>query len=173
MKNLDTWLTVAIAGAGVAQAIFAGFLWSLQRELSKERRHAFVAVVLHVNPSLSQRVAVRFENASGSGVLFRYLTLVASAKGRTADAMKLDFRMSIAGHGSREEDVTDEIYKAARSVDEADLAWTSGETLTVSVELEPHYTTIAREKRKGPRVVYELEFAGRVIKSCNIEEDED
>lgn len=173
MKTLDTWSTLVIAIAAVAQAVFALFLWWLQHELSQERRHAFVAVVLDANPSLSQRVGVRFENASSSGVLLRYMNLVASAKGRTADATKLDFRMSIPGHGSRAEDITDEIYKAARSVDAANPAWKTGASLTVTVELEPHYTTIVQKKRKGPSVFYKLEFAGGLIQSCRIEEDED
>jgi len=173
MKNLNTWLTIAITAAAIAQAVFACFLWLLQRELSQDRRRAFVSVVLHANPNLSPRVAVRFENASSSGVLFRYLTLAASAKGRKADTVKLDFRMSIPGHGSREEDITDAIYEAARSVDAADPAWSSAQVLTVSIELEPHYTTIVQNKRKGPRVIYKLEFANGGIKSCNIEDDED
>jgi hypothetical protein len=173
MKKLDTWLTVAIAGAAVAQAFFAGFLWWLQRELSQESRHAFVAVALEAHPNLNRRVGVRFENASSSGVLLRYLNLVASAKGRTSDAIKLDYRMSIAGHGSRGVDITDEIYDAAHNVDEGDPSWKSGESVTVLFELEPHYTTILQKKRKGPCVTYKLEFAGGGIKSCNIEEDED
>jgi hypothetical protein len=89
MKNLNTWLTIAITAAAIAQAVFACFLWLLQRELSQDRRRAFVAVVLHANPNLSPRVAVRFENASSSGVLFRYLTLAASAKGRKAHVKKI------------------------------------------------------------------------------------
>jgi len=173
MTTLDTWLTVAIAGAGVAQAVFAGFLWKLQDELSQERRRAFVAVALESHLNLSPRIAVRFENASSSGVLLRHLNLVASAKGRTADAMKLDFRFAISPHGSRIEDITDEIHKAAHSVDPGDIAWTSGEKHTVSIELEPHYTTIVEKKRYGPRVVYKLEFSGGTIQSCNIEEDDD
>jgi hypothetical protein len=173
MKRLDTWLTIAIAAAAVVQSVFAGFLWWLQRELSQELRHAFVAVALEAHPNLTRRIAVRFENASSSGVLLRYLNLVASAKGRTSNAMKLDYRMSIPGHGSREVDITDEIYNAAHHVDEGDPAWTTGESITVSFELEPHYTTILRKKRKGPCVTYKLEFAGGVIKSCSIEEDED
>lgn len=173
MSKLDTGLTIAIAAATAVQSVFAALLWRLQNVLDQERRQAFVAVVLHTNPNVNPRVVAYFENASSSGVLFRYLTLVARAKGRSTDPIRLDFRMSIPGYGSRDEDITEAIYKIARAVDDADPTWRGGGALTVSVDIEPHYTTIVREKRKGPRVVYKLEFSNGALKFCDIDEDED
>jgi hypothetical protein len=81
--------------------------------------------------------------------------------------------LSIPAYDFRERDITNEIFEAARNVDEGDPAWSSGEPLTVDFEIRPHYTKVGDMKVKGRHVTYRVEFRNRNLESTTVLEEEE
>jgi hypothetical protein len=171
MVSLTTALTIAIAAGAIAQALFAGGLLWIQFAQDRERKRSQVAVALDLKGSPT-RAFLRFENASPSGVLLKHVLMVANGYGRTADPVKKDFRFSISEYASREVQFTNEIFAAAKSIDDAHAAWKSDNApFTAFVTLTPSYRTIHRKDRKGESVTYRMDFIGQSLQSATVKED--
>jgi hypothetical protein len=169
VPELSTWLTIGITAAAIVQAIFAGLLWRLQQIVRSEGRRTMVAVALdYVHPGMAE---VRFENASHSGVLLRYLELIPRSQGRIGQAVKLDYRMTIPDYEFRSRNVTADLMRIAHNVDPADPVWTSGGRRTIFFQLRPHYTAIGYNKKQGEFVTYLVELENRTITSITVEND--
>jgi hypothetical protein len=156
-------LTTAIALSAGFQAWFARQLWKLQADIENARKETALYVALELLESESSRdprnIRVRFENASPVGVLLSHLAIAVGAKGKRADPVNLDLRFAIREYGSRDENITAEVLKVARSVEPADAAWQGSERHTAFVDLTPHYL-IAGKPLAGFGVRYRLEFRG-------------
>src|SRR5713226_8279855 len=134
------WPTTVIAAAAVAQAVFAGFLWKLQRTLEKNRIRTSVSAVLESrrpDPQGTQQPWIRVENSSGVGIKVNRLLVVISAEAGQSKTLTMDMRRSIPPWGSRDSLIHDDFLKVASEVYSA--TGKTGTNPTVHVILRPYY----------------------------------
>lgn len=103
-------LTVVIAGAAIAQAIFARKLWQLQKFIEDQRARTFVSAVLEYMVGLQSQPGnafLRLENASGIGVMVKRVHLAVTAKGK--ESRDLNLNLAVGPYSSRGTDITNDL----------------------------------------------------------------